>query len=213
MHDILRTKGIYRVNHYSPTVTRKSSLFQFEPPFPVLHLNLNLSLLDFLAIDLDRTPHHIPRLDLAHALGRTRQHQIPRFQRHHTGDVCELPRDPEQHQIRRVRLPQLIADGQLQERIVRVRDRGLRDPLGDREEGVKALGDRPGKSLLLGLVLQVARGHVDGQHVAVDGVERRLVVVRIQVAECLPDDETQFDFVVEFDPLGSQHGALSRNED
>lgn len=42
----------------------------------------------------------------------------------------------------------------------------LGDEIADGHEGVEAFCNGPGKPLLLGLVLDVSRGHVDGENVA-----------------------------------------------
>lgn len=49
---------------------------------------------------------------------------------------------------------------------MRVGDLGFEDLLGNGEEGIEAFRNGPGQALLLCLVLDIARGHIDGEEVA-----------------------------------------------
>lgn len=49
---------------------------------------------------------------------------------------------------------------------MRVGNLGFEDLLGNGEEGIEAFGNGPGQALLLRLILDIARGHVDCEEVA-----------------------------------------------
>lgn len=132
----------------------------------VLHLNLDPPLLELLAVHLDGRRHYIPGLDLAHALGRSGQDQVALLEGHDARDLGQEARDAVEHQAGRVGLALLGAHAQAQEGVVRIGQTGLGDLLGNGQESVEALGDRPGESLLLSLFLDVAGGHVDAEEVA-----------------------------------------------
>lgn len=146
-------------------LTDQLSLLELISALPVLNLDLDPPLFNLLPVNLNTSLHDLAGLDLPDTLRCARQDQVTRLEGHHTGNVCQDARDAEQHQPRRVRLAQLVADRQLQEGIMRVRDPGLGDTLRDGQEGVEALSDRPGQTLALGLVLDVARRHVDCEDV------------------------------------------------
>lgn len=71
-----------------------------------------------------------------------------------------------QHQASRVSLALGVVNAQTQECAVRVRDARFGDLLRDRAEGIEALGNGPGKALLLCLILDVAGCHVNSEDVA-----------------------------------------------
>ena len=50
--------------------------------------------------------------------------------------------------------------------LLRVRNPGLRNQVGDGEERVKAFGDGPRQAFLFSLILDIAGGHVDGEKVS-----------------------------------------------
>lgn len=132
----------------------------------LLDADLDLGLLELLAVDLDAGAHDVTGDDGTDALRRARQDDVALLQRHDLGDVAQEPRELEQHEVRRVLLLHLAVDAEVQLYGVRVRDRRLRDDVADRQEGVEPLGDVPGETLLLGLVLDVPRRHVDAEGVA-----------------------------------------------
>lgn len=48
---------------------------------------------------------------------------------------------------------------------MRVRDLRFEDFLGNGKEGIKAFRNGPGQALLLRFILDIARGHIDGEKV------------------------------------------------
>lgn len=218
----------------------QSSLLKLISPLPVLNLDLNSPLFDLLPANFNASIHHLSGLDLPDALRRACQYQIARLEGHDAGHVRQNPRDPEEHQPRRVRLAQLPAHRQLQEGIVRVRDARLGDALRDGQEGVEPFSDRPGQALTLGFVLDVAGRHVDCEDVAflpsawsaprtvrstqsnwggggdkrtINRIHRPRVILRVQIPHRLPHHQAQLHLVVQDHALGAQHGALPRQQD
>jgi len=189
------------------------SLSELVRVLAVLHSDLDLALLEFGTINPKASLDHITGHYGANALGSTCEHDIALLQSHDLGDVRQLPANAEQHQLRVVLLLHLAIDLQVQLHIVRVGDLARRNRSGNRQESVEALRDAPGQALLLGLVLDVAAGHVDGEQVALDAGHPARGVILVDVAERLADHDSELDFVVEVDAARAEDGALFGEED
>ena len=190
-----------------------SSLSELICVLTVLHRDLDLALLEFGTIDPKASLDHITSHNGANTLGCACEHDIALLQGHDLGDVRQLPADAEQHQLRVVLLLHLAIDLQVQLHVVRVGNLAGRNGSGNRQESVEALCNAPGQALLLGLVLDVAAGHVDSEQVALNTGHPARSVILVDVAERLANHDSELDFVVEVDAARAKDGAFFREED
>lgn len=190
-----------------------SSLGKLVCVLAILHSDLDLSLLEFSTINPKASLDHVTSHNGTNALGCTCEHDIALLQSHNLRNVRQLPANAEQHQLRVILLLHLAIDLQIQFHIMRVGNLARRNGSRNRQESVEALCDAPRQALLLGLLLDVAAGHVDGEQVALDAGQPALGVVLVDVAERLADHDAELDFVVEVDAAGAEDGALVGKED
>lgn len=132
----------------------------------LLDRNLNLGLLELLAVHTDAGLHDVAGDDGANTLGRSGKDDVALLNGEDLGDVTEHLGDLEQHELRRVVLLDLVVDGQVQLDVVGVGNGRLGNDVAQGQEGIEALGYRPGKALLLGLPLGVPGRHVNAEGIA-----------------------------------------------
>lgn len=188
-----------------------------------LNAKLNLASVKFLAIHTDTSTEDITWRDGANTRRRSSKDDVARVQRHDARDVAQDARDAVDHQARRALLLGLAVDRQEELNVMGIGNGGLGYDVAHGQEGIEALGNVPGKALLLGLVLDVAGSHVDGDGVGWtefslakrrldrDAVGQRtsnsvncaLLVIRLQVLDSLANDERKLDLVVQRHALGT----------
>lgn len=189
-----------------------SSLGELVCVLAILHSDLDLALLELSTINPEASLDHITSHNWTNALGCTCEHNITLLQSHDLGDVRQLPSNAEQHQLRVILLLHLAIDLQVQLHIMRVGNLARRNRSRNRQESVEALCNAPRQALLLGLLLDVAAGHVDGEQVALDAGQPALGVILVDVAERLADYDAELDFVVEVNAAGAEDGAFVGEE-
>jgi hypothetical protein len=190
-----------------------SSLGELVSVLTILHSNLDRTLLNLRTINPQSSLNNIPRNNRPNTLRRARKHNIALLQRHNLGNIRQLPPDPEKHKLSVILLLHLPIDLQPQLHIMRILDLARRNRAGHRQESVETFGNAPGQTLLLGFLLHIAAGHVDGQQVALDRGHPGLGVVLVDVAERLADHDAELDFVVEVHAAGAEDGAFGGEQD
>uniref|UniRef100_F7EAX7 Hydroxyacylglutathione hydrolase, mitochondrial n=1 Tax=Monodelphis domestica TaxID=13616 RepID=F7EAX7_MONDO len=94
------------------------------------------------------------------------QYNVPFFQCYYLGDIADYVGDGEDHVRCLSLLPQLAIDLEPDLKLMGVRDLLLGHELADWARGSKALGQGPGQSLLLAVVLHVPSSHIQAQGIA-----------------------------------------------
>lgn len=100
-----------------------------------------------------------------HPFGGPGQDEVPFLQGDEVAYVTDEIWDGENHLGRAAALPQLVVDLQPQLDVARVGDALFGDEVADGTGGVEGLGQRPGQTFGLALVLDVPRCHVQAQRV------------------------------------------------
>jgi hypothetical protein len=151
---------------------------------------------------------------------------------HDLGDVAQNSGDLVDHKVSGALLLGLAVQLEEELDVVRVLDGGLRDDVAHGQEGVEALGNGPGKTLLLGLVLGIAGSEVNGDGISyrvsvfgfsklkdaghnaitLNGVQSTLGIRSLEISSQLANDKSQLNLVVHVNALGPQNGALIRED-
>lgn len=129
----------------------------------------------------------------ADARGRAGEDAVAFLKREERGDVRNELGNAEEHVAGVAALALLAVDVKPKVNIGRVGDGRGRNEGRDGRERVHALGDGPGKALLLGLLLDLARGHVQTEEVTGDVGHRGR---NGDVATALADDDAELNLVV-----------------
>jgi len=190
-----------------------SSLSELICVLAVFHSDLDLALLELGTVNPKASLDHITSHHRTNTLGCACEHNITLLQSHDLRNIRQLPANAEQHQLGVILLLHLAIDLQIQLHIVRVGNLARRNRSRDRQESIETLRDTPRQALLLGLVLHVAAGHVDGEQVALDAGHPARGVVLVDVAQRLADHDSELDFVVQVDAAGAEDGAFVGEED
>lgn len=138
----------------------------------LLYGNLHLGLFQLLSVHSDTSRHDVSGHNWANTLGSSGDDNVACLERHDLRDVAQESGNGEEEELCRVLLLGFAVDLQPYLDVVRVWDFGLGDDLADGQESVEALGDIPGKTLLLGLLLDIPCCHVDGQSVACELINK-----------------------------------------
>jgi hypothetical protein len=151
---------------------------------------------------------------------------------HDLGDVAQDTGDLVDHKVSRALLLGLAVELKEELDVVRVLDRGLGDDVAHGQECVETLGNGPGKSLLLGLVLSVAGSEVNGDGIGcivsvfglgklidaghdgitLNGFQGTLSIRGLEISSQLANDKGQLNLVVHINALGPQNGAFIRED-
>lgn len=151
---------------------------------------------------------------------------------HDLGDVAQNTGDLVDHKISRALLLGLAVELKEELDVVRVLDRGLGDDVAHGQECVETLGNGPGKSLLLGLVLSVSGSEVNGDGIGcivsvfsisklgdsgrnaitLNGVQGTLCIRGLEISSQLANYKSQLNLVVHVNALGPQNGAFIRED-
>lgn len=137
----------------------------------LLNGNLNLGLGQLLAADTKTGADHVTGHGRADAGRGSGQDDVAGLEGHDLGDVAQDAGDLEEHEVGGAFLLDDVVDLEEELNVVGVGDGGFLDDVAHGQKGVEALGDGPGETLLLGLVLVVACRHVDGEGIGCLGCQ------------------------------------------
>lgn len=195
----------------------------------LLDRNLNAASLELLAVYPHAGADDIAGDRGANTGRGSGEDNVAGLQGHDLGYVAQDAGDLVDHQVGRTLLLDLAVDLEPQLNVLGVLDGILGDDLAHGQEGIETLGDVPGQTLLLGLILGVAGRHVNGHGVrytinkwfwlsfraqshTLDSLQSSLGIVSLEIPDRLADDEGKLDLIVHVNALGSQHRALARKD-